>query len=199
MRVELNVPEGSNGPWHVQNFEVTEEQSKLQSMRAVFNAGRGCLPPGTYTRLQYGDPNPRSPKSITYMSNTPDEVRDHLEVLWQVQRRGGHVLINGLGLGVVIELIKEYAGSITVVEISEPLIELVGPTYPDVEIIHADAFEYQPPKNHRYSVVWHDIWPTITADNLDGMHKLHRKYGRRCDWQGSWCRDLCERQRDGGW
>lgn len=44
-------------------------------------------------------------------------------------------------------------------------------------------------------MVWHDVWDYIDANNLTQMHALHRKYGRRADWQGSWCRDQCERQR----
>jgi hypothetical protein len=27
------------------------------------------------------------------------------------------------------------------------------------------------------------------------MRSLHRRYGSRCDWQGSWCRRECERAR----
>ena len=62
-----------------------------------------------------------------------------------------------------------------------------------LNIICADALEWKPPKGTRYNAVWHDIWDNICGDNLDDMKKLHRKYGRRTNWQGSWCRDQCER------
>ena len=55
-----------------------------------------------------------------------------------------------------------------------------------------NAFEYKLPKGVRYDVVWHDIWDYITSDNLPEMIKLHRKYGRKCDYQESWCRYRCE-------
>ena len=73
-------------------------------------------------------------------------------------------------------------------------IKLIAPHYndPRLEIIHADAFEWKPPKGVRYNCVWHDIWDYICTDNLPEMHKLHRKYGRRCDYQESWCRSVCE-------
>lgn len=67
-----------------------------------------------------------------------------------------------------------------------------------MQIINADAFAYKPPKSKRYGAVWHDIWANICADNLPEMHKLHRKYGRIADWQGSWCRWQCERNRGEG-
>lgn len=33
------------------------------------------------------------------------------------------------------------------------------------------------------------IWPEIVTTNLPEMTRLHRKYGRRVGWQGSWCRE----------
>ena len=76
------------------------------------------------------------------------------------------------------------------------MIDLVGPSFSHddrVNIICADAFEWRPPKGVRYNAVWHDIWDDICTDNLPEMTRLHRKYGRRADWQGSWCRELCKR------
>ena len=87
---------------------------------------------------------------------------------------------------------------VTVVEVNQDVIDLVGPHYSalygahHVEIVHGDALTYQPPKKVRYGAVWHDIWANICPDNLPEMHKLHRRYGRRSDWQGSWSRHLCE-------
>ena len=67
------------------------------------------------------------------------------------------------------------------------------------EFHQADALEYKPPRGEQYDVVWHDIWPNICTDNLPEMHKLHRKYGRRCNWQGSWCRAEHEYYRERGY
>jgi len=64
-----------------------------------------------------------------------------------------------------------------------------------VEIIHADAFEYKPPKDVKYTCVWHDIWDDICGDNLPEMTKLHRKYGKKAIYQDSWCKHLCKRDR----
>lgn len=89
--------------------------------------------------------------------------------------------------------------SVTVIERSPDVIALVGEYYKKkygnrLNIINADAFTWKPPKNKVYDVVWHDIWDSISGDNLPEMHKLHRRYGRHARWQASWCRYRCEQQ-----
>jgi len=185
---QVDVPEGTRGPWSVSRFTVNEEQSKFDRLRAVVKGHGRYVPSGTYTALMRG--------GYVIMSDTPDEMRDHYE---PVRRAKGSVLINGLGIGMVLNAIlrKPDVTDVTVIEKSADVIALVGPHYandPRVTIVEADALEYQPPKGERYAVVWHDIWDAICADNLDDMKRLHRKYGRRADWQGSWARAQCERQ-----
>jgi predicted membrane-bound spermidine synthase len=127
------------------------------------------------------------------MSDTPAEVADHREL---IHVASGSVLLNGLGLGVAARLIlaKPVVTDVTIIELSPDVIKLVSPhiSDPRLTIIEADAFTWQPPRGKRFNAVWHDIWDDICSDNLPGMHKLHRRYGRRADWQGSWCRELCE-------
>lgn len=147
--------------------------------------------PGTYTRLVHE-------RRGVVMSDTTAERRDHYPF---VMKAKGHCLINGLGLGMCLAaaLNKPEVESVTVVEIDEDVIRLVGPAYKDerVKIIHSSAFEYKPEKDVRFGAVWHDIWDSICEDNLSEMATLHRKYGRRCDWQGSWGKEiiLAERRR----
>lgn len=188
MDIEINVPEGESGPWRVELFEVTEQAAAIENIRAAF--GRRHIKPGIYTRLMRG--------GTVVMSNTPAEIRDHLQFI-SIAKRGGDILINGLGLGVALSeiLTSDAVKSVTVVEKSSDVIALVAPTYAAdqrVTIIEADAFDWRPPKGQRYSAVWHDIWDYICADNLPEMATLHRRYGRRADWQGSWCKELCRRQ-----
>ena len=156
----------------------------------------------TYTRLRHckaHDP---------MMSDTPDEIRDLITPYLQFKEPWvSHVLINGLGLGVVLKmaLAQPHVQHIDVVEIESDIIKLVAPSYEDTRIhIHeADAFTITWPKGYGWSVAWHDIWPDICTDNLEGMGKLHRRYGRRVQWQGSWQREalqsLRRRERNMGW
>jgi hypothetical protein len=174
----VSLPEGRRGPWAVRRVTVD---------RAPMRPDRKGPPPGTYTMLTHD-------LRGVVMSDTPDERRDHLVF---VLKAHGHVLINGLGLGMCLAavLARSEVTRATVVEADEDVIALVGRHYvgdPRVEIVHADAYDYAPPRGVRYGAVWHDIWDAISSDNLPGMTRLHRKYGRRTDWQGSWARDLCE-------
>jgi hypothetical protein len=224
-RAKVSLPEGTSGDWSIEHFEVGNQDAAFERIRMVVTgSGRG-VPEGKYTMLKCG--------GTTIMSDTPDEIRDHMGAIAEAERRGGHVLINGLGLGMVAATIlnaelhcpecngyphrggctcEHIAGErniqyavdkVTVIENSPDVIALVGPTLTErygarLEIIEADAFTYQPPKGMKYSVVWHDIWPDLCEDNLKTMGTLHRRYGKRCDWQGSWGKELLlyHRRRD---
>lgn len=180
---KVTVPEGRSGAWSVERF-------KTEAAGALYFALKGRpIPVGeTFTRLACGD--------CTVMSDTPAEMLDHRIA---VLRGKGSCLINGLGLGMVLGALlkRPEVTDITVVELSEDVINLVAGHYrdPRVQIVHASAFDYVPPRGKRYGMVWHDIWATISSENLPEMHRLHRKYARRADWQGSWARVECEQQR----
>lgn len=177
---KVTVPEGKSGNWEVEKFTVSE----MDSAWAIFQYKERRPYPGDYTRLMCNE--------RTIMSDTPAEVRDHAE---PVHKAKGHILINGLGLGVVLlnSLLKPEVEKATVIELSPDVIKLVGPHYQDMfgdrlEIINDDAFTFKPPKNIKYGMVWHDIWPSISTDNNEDMSTLHRRYGRKAEWQGSWGR-----------
>jgi len=188
MALEIRVPDGSKGDYAVETFTISETESRISTWSLMKN-GRGYAPPGNYKKLTY--------RKRLWMTNTPDELRDHREFINIAKNYGGHILINGLGLGLCLEaiLVSDKIETVTVVEISQDVIDLVGPTYTAdkrVTVVCADAYTYSPPKGVKYSAVWHDIWMDINADNIEGMKKLHRKYGKRSEWQGSWCRPECE-------
>jgi len=185
MKVEINIPDRKVGEWEIETFEVPKND--ISQAISMIKYGRG-VPSGVYKRLRRG--------GETVMSNTPDEIRDGLHF---VRKATGSVLINGLGMGVIVKMLLEKPDvtDITIIEKSKDVIELVADYYKDprITIIHADCFEWQPSKGKRYNAVWHNIWDNICEDNLEEMKKLHRKYGRRSDYQESWCRYECERQR----
>jgi len=179
---KVDVPEGQSGEWKVSRFKpegLFAEMHNIKYPRRQLTIG------DTYTKLtHHGD---------VVMSDTPAELRD-LRQLGQNLR--GRILINGLGLGVALQgaLDEKEVYHVTVIELSRDVISLVGQHYMArygnklLTIIHADAMDWIPPKGLRYNTVWHDIWPTICGDNYESMKKLHRKYGKRCNWQGSWCK-----------
>ncbi len=201
---KVDVPVGKSGDWEISRFSVSKKEADFHNLRETIHGGRRTILPGVYTKLTC------SGKIV--MSDTPAELEDH----WAPARRArddrglfdpripNNVLINGLGLGVVAQAVLDEptVSHVTVVEKSSDVIALVGLHYTKrygskLTIVCADALDWKPPKGHRYRVVWHDIWSDISADNIPEMHRLHRKYGRRCDWQGSWCRWMCEQARCG--
>ncbi len=180
------IPEGRSGEWSVERFVVSDADAKFHNFRCAFQPGMShrMLDPGSYTQLRYN-------RQIV-MSDTPAEIFDLYEVQQQAR---GHILLNGLGLGLALQMVldKPEVLTVTIIEISSDVIALISPSFEDprVQIIEADAYKWQPPKKCIYDVVWHDIWSGICFDNLVGMKRLHRRYGRRSRWQGSWCRHLC--------
>lgn len=180
---KVTLPEMANGPWRVERFKVD-----MHDFSAMLS-GRQIPIGEEFTRLMRG--------TTLVMSDTPAEMSDHRVA---VRMAKGSCLINGLGLGLVLKAVlkKPDVTDVTVVELSQDLIDIVAPHYADdrVTFVCASAFDYRPPIGKRYGMVWHDIWDSICPDNLPEMNKLHRKYGCRSDWQGSWCREECERLRD---
>lgn len=176
------LPDGVSGDWSVSTFEVADRE--LSQIISLFKTGRG-VPSGTYKRLMRN--------GTVVMSNTPDELRDYRHF---TRKAYGVILINGLGLGCVVKelLNKSEVIKITVIEKSEDVIKLVAPYFKDerLTVIHADAFEYTPPKGENFDFVWHDVWDYICSDNLKEMSKLHRKYGRKTNWQDSWAKSICQ-------
>jgi len=182
---QVDVPEGKSGIWRIERFEVSEKDTEWANLRMAFQGGSRCIFAGTYTRLMMSNSfdNP-------IMSDTVQEIKDHWEI---IKKAKGHVLINGLGLGMVAQacLNKPEVEKVTVIELSEDVIKLVAPHYKKrfgnrFEVVNISAFDYNPPKGIRYGAVWSDIWPNICADNWESYKTLKRKYCRRTDWYGAW-------------
>jgi spermidine synthase len=99
------------------------------------------------------------------MSDTPAEMADHFQFY---RKAKGHVLIAGLGLGMVANAVanKPDVKSVTILEISEDVIKLVGHTlHKKCTVVHADVMEYKPTR--KYDYMWIDIWNDICKENLD--------------------------------
>lgn len=187
------LPTGAAGDWTISRFTVTPKDEELGRLHAAVSRssfGR-FTPAGDYTWLKH--------RGHTIMSDTPDEISDHLGA---IHRARGRVLIHGLGLGMVAAAVlrKPEVAHVTVVEIDADVIQLVSPHLTTafgarLDVVHADALTWKPPRGAAWDVAWHDIWPNICEDNLDEMKKLHRRFGRRAAWQGSWSRELIEEMR----
>jgi len=188
-RFRVDIPEGVRGDWEVARFTVTPEQAAVEQFRSSFRGtSHRSVAPDTYTRI--------TQRGAIVMSDTPAEIKDHLEFFTHMR---GDVLIFGLGIGMAAEaaLKDPEVKSVRVVELDLDVIGLTAPTlqarYGDkLEVVQADAFTYHKKCKAKFDVVWHDIWPTICADNLPEMAKLRRSWARRAGWQGFWAKIECE-------
>ena len=183
MITKVDIPVGKKGEWTIDKF-TTEFFHFGYAL-----AGRPVPKGETYTRLCRG--------STLVMSDTPAEQKDH-EGFYN--RAAGEVLIAGLGIGMILEAVakKPEVKRVTVVEVSQDLIDLVWPTYQarygdKIQIVCADINSWRPASGHRYDCAWFDIWDNISPDNLPEMARLHRRFSRSAAWRGSWAKTLCQR------
>ena len=130
-----------------------------------------------------------------WMSVTPDEIRDHEEL---VEVATGRVLLMGLGLGMAAWKVAHEAGArlehLTVVELEGDVLELVGRPLsaaigPRLTLVHADALSWDPGPETTFDVIWHDIWQHADPSNLPQMLHLEERWATRCWWQDAWSRD----------
>jgi len=190
----VDVPAGESGDWRVDRFEITEQEEAFQRLRCAINSQRPTrvAPAGVYTRL--------SRNGTVVMTDTPDELTDHRLAIYKAN---GHCLVGGLGLGMVASLMlaKDEVEKVTIIELSEDVIKLVGSHLEThhgsrLELIQADVLAWKPPKGAFYDVVWMDIWDNICEDNLAEMGTLNRRYARKSGWKGCWQQEGCIGQRE---
>lgn len=182
----VTVPEGKLNDVEVRRFEI----EKKDRLRSAFAYGARAPEPGTYTGLFRSNG--------LWMSDTPAEQRDHIWAMHRARELGGRVIVNGLGLGMFLEMIlrddprtgePSKVTHVDVVEIDPDVIALVGPHYTPtgkVTIHEADAHEITWPRGTQWSFAWHDIWQHITTDDIPSRSRLNRMYGRRVTEQQAW-------------
>lgn len=192
LMTSLRVPEGKSNEVEISDIVVSEQEASFGRLRASIHGGSSGIRAGTYSGLyRNGD---------LWMSNTPDEARDHLHFLYTCEAESAErVLVNGLGLGMVVYALLHLPSvqHIDVVDIDADVIALVKPFYDALShdqgkiltIYHDDAYTITWPRNTRWDGAWHDVWQHISLENVPYMTDLHRKYGRRVRFQDSWKRD----------
>jgi len=194
-KYKVDVPEGTSGSWAIKRFEVSRSHADVFNLRAILNNERGrYVCPGAYTKL--------TRNGTVIMSDTPSEIEDHLGFIRHARETGGRILVHGLGLGMCVNAVlgSPKVEHVLVIEKSPDVIALVAPHYRDkfgdrLEIRQGDAYTWKPEKGAGWSCAWHDIWDDLCTSNLEEMTRLHRRFGRRVDWQDSWGKSLLQSRR----
>jgi hypothetical protein len=187
---------------HVTPSQEDEEVARTQAMFSFTSRGRVGIRAGdTYTQIFIN--------GRLWMSDTVDERRDHWGPKYHAK---GHVLIGGLGMGLVAlaAALKPEVKTVTIIEINPDVIAFVVPYLraaleaegvdPDkLEVIEADVFKWKPPKGQMYQCLWFDIWEDLCVDNLKEIHTLNRRFARRTDpsgYRGCWVEGQLKYERD---
>ena len=165
----------------VEHYEMTPAGAIGLAARAFQRENvRDYTPPGIYTRmlvkLDESDPdyNEETGGWTCMMSDTLTERVETRQLLNAAQ---GHVLVAGLGLGMLVHALLERPDihSVTVLELNPFVIQAVAPTLAKygkaVRVIQADARTWEPPAGDNpfsweFDTVLLDIWPVIG----DTMH-----------------------------
>ncbi len=188
---KCSIPVGMSGDCEVRKFEVKPLPCGVEP-ESLDNWARRR--PGEYTVLL-----------VNGQRMMTDLYEEWWSQRWAIRKGleyGGHILITGLGLGLIVDsLLRPVESSvrkITVIEKSRDVIELVGRhlliRYGDrLEIIETDALDFQPPASKRYSVVWHDIWPNPLTVPPEEVKILFGRFQNLCSWQGFWNRESYEK------
>lgn len=168
------LPPSTSGDVVVDHFTITPEHAYAQNLGCLMD-GAPILQvvPATYARLKIG--------GTVFMTDTPFERVTNMEF---VTRAHGHVLIFGLGIGLILTplLKKPSVESVTVVEFNPDVIALVAPHYahPKLTVEHGDAFEWRPAPGTAHDSIYFDIWPQSSEKELPEMARLRRRAGQ---WQ----------------
>jgi hypothetical protein len=189
MRHGRSLPRARSGPWQVHDLwlPVDESGHLTGSIPRCDHAFIDEDLPGHHTVLSVM----RQRTEHTMMSTALTEVGDALPF---IARAKGRVLVTGLGLGIVVRGLVDQPDveHITVIERSPDVLHLVAPVFagePKVRIVQADAFRWQP--DGRFDHAWHDLWLTISQDNVEPMDRLRHRYAAHVGSQECWLEAFC--------
>jgi len=195
---------GKSGNAELQIYELSQfEAAKYNLAQAIGSTPEMVIHPGKYVRLLVDNE--------LMMTDAPHEAQSNRDI---IEGAKGHVLIAGLGLGMILIpiLLKQKVKSVTVVEKSQGVINLVRPALQKwrehqgvigakpapLTIVHADVETWVPALPLKWDVIYLDIWPTIDTRNLPQIAKLkrgYRKYLSPGGWLGVWVEKMIQKRR----
>lgn len=155
------LPENQIGEFQISHLEINEEYIKLLLLRDAANGREEYrdIKPGKYVKL--------CKNGAVIMSDTQMEYHTNSEF---IQSAHGHVLIAGLGIGLVTMAIQDNirVKSIVIVEKEQEIIDLVFPHLPirkECSIVCGDIFNYIPTR--KFNAIYFDIWNDVNYDIQD--------------------------------
>lgn len=187
----LYISEESKGIAKIKLFDFKHKDDFMFNFRAARQHPMFIVRDGEYVQL--------SIKGQLMMSDTGME---RISNKLFIRNATGHVLIAGLGIGLIIYNILENTNitSITIIEKYQDVIDLVSPKFndPRIKYVCADIFEWKPVKGTKYNTIYFDIWPEICTDNLKQITLLHNRFKsfkNKDGWMNSWMKEYLQKQK----
>jgi hypothetical protein len=185
------IPPGESGSVKIEHFTVSSLASEHSRARSVIQGDPwDYVPEGRYVRLMVGE--------HIMMSDTPSEQRSNLGI---VEHAHGDVLIAGLGIGMILVpiLANRHVHTVTVIELNNDVIKLVGPyvKHRKLRIINADINKWPLDRGSSWHTIYFDIWATITSNDAPEISRLKRRFAGHLvngGWMGAWAEDMRNRQ-----
>lgn len=180
----------------IKRVKIDEEHARFANTRILYGGGHW------FERIHTGDYVQLYVNGQLMMSDTHMERITNEEF---IENAYGRIMIAGLGLGLVLENLRNKIDSSEVTEIIvyekyQDVIDLVAPRFNDLplEVRLCDILKYKPSKDERYDTIYFDIWPSICLDNLAEINVLHQRWKNhktKGGWMGSWMQDFLRKER----
>lgn len=192
------VRPGELGVAKVVHHKVTEQERSHMSMRAAFGHPDEFTPDEIIVQLFI--------RGQLMMSTTRHERETNLDVMMNAK---GRVLIAGLGLGMILPymLRSHKVEHITVIELEDDVVDLVGPQIGQLDERRwshklsfglGDINNWKPQRGQRFETIYFDIWPNVCEDNRPEITKLKRRFAKYLSgaghWMGAWCEGRLRRR-----
>ena len=177
-RITVNIPQGVSGDFEVAHYTNTTTDNMWQlylDMKQESNLN--------YCVLLHSDCD------MPIMQDSEAEYREHQ---WLWDNATGHVLIGGLGIGMVnvALLTNPNVTSVTIIENSQDVLNLVWPHCAKdnrFNLIQADIETWNPPSGSQWDIAWFDTWTTANSLSCSEYETLMRnKYSSYCTEIGFW-------------
>ena len=124
---------------------------------------------------------------MVWMSASPLEC---LSMKSHCKKAAGHVLIGGLGLGILSWLCasKPLVKTVTVIELQQSVIDLIAPVidHPKITIVQDDVWDYIGNTQEKYDFVSLDIWSDMGRAVLESFES--KRYAQRVLKRGGFVR-----------
>ena len=174
----IDLPAARSGKLAVEHFEISGRVDIIGTRQALLTGRRQTI-------AQLAEPR-RCHRLVetgvgVWMTDLPEELNQIAELLTCLKPRG-HILIGGLGLGILAKSVSSLAGvdRTVVVELSPNVIKLCADSKAQYEVIRADVAKFVVQHPDRFDFYLLDTWQgTNEGTWWDTVMPLRRSI-RRC-------------------